>query len=169
MSALVVFTRLDTKSGSSKFYATPWHFYPIIFRTRKLQNAHRRWVIIKFSRSKTIGFWQRFHSEMLRGWRKTYLIPKFDNQTGSARDFHAVLVDIFLFGVRPMLLPSLRKRIFSSLKRASFRNGSIFYTDKQPSWYVVVITFNGLTVYLIFVCLVIALCCWWPPFRLPER
>ena len=60
--------------GSCKENYTPWHFTVRTlsksnrFRTRKLQNASRGYVIIlKFSRSKAIGFWQSSHSEMSRG------------------------------------------------------------------------------------------------------
>ena len=59
--------------GSCKENDTPWHFTVRTlsksnrFRTRKHQNASWGYVIIlKFSRSKTIGFWQSSHSEMLK-------------------------------------------------------------------------------------------------------
>ena len=47
---------------------------PIIFRMRKLQNAHRRYGRLLFL-SFLVLTWQSFHIEMLRGWHKTYLIP----------------------------------------------------------------------------------------------
>ena len=56
---------------SCKENDTPWHFTVRTlsrsnrFRTRKFQNASREYyIILKFSRSKTIGFWQSSPSEM---------------------------------------------------------------------------------------------------------
>ena len=59
--------------GSCKENDTPWHFTVRTlsksnrFRTRKHQNASWGYVIIlKFSCSKTIGFWQSSHRKMLK-------------------------------------------------------------------------------------------------------
>ena len=69
---LIIYT--SQQKGSCKENYTPWHSTVTTlsesnrFRTRKLQiNNISPASMLKFSHSKTIGFWQSSHSEMSRG------------------------------------------------------------------------------------------------------
>ena len=89
--------------GSCKENCTPWHFTVRTlpksdrFRMRKLQNDNISPAsILKFSRSKTIGFWQSSHSEMSRGvvfftWFMNSMSVWSPSQTGEYRLFSANL------------------------------------------------------------------------------